>query len=289
MRSSEEAIAGALKGVVSAWLARRGAARMNAPATIAAPYDVEAIRRDFPILARTVYGKPLVYLDNGASAQKPKAVIDAITHAYTDEYANVHRGLHFLSNAATEKYEEAREIGPPLPQCRAYRRDHLHQERHRGDQPRRGELRHGLRRGRRDRALDHGAPLQHRAVELPPRAEGRRDQMGAGRRRRHLPDRRIREAADRPDADRRHHPHVERARHGRADEGGRADRACPRHPGAGRRQPGRGASAGRRARPRLRLLLLHRPQDLRPDRHRRALRQARAARRRCRPSWAAAR
>ena len=72
-------------------------------------YDVEAIRRDFPILSREVYGKPLVYLDNGASAQKPKAVLDAIQHAYSEEYANVHRGLHFLSNAATEAYEKARE------------------------------------------------------------------------------------------------------------------------------------------------------------------------------------
>ncbi|QRM55604.1 cysteine desulfurase [Sinorhizobium sp. BG8] len=72
-------------------------------------YDVEAIRRDFPILSRTVYGKPLVYLDNGASAQKPKVVIDAISNAYSNEYANVHRGLHFLSNAATEAYEGARE------------------------------------------------------------------------------------------------------------------------------------------------------------------------------------
>ncbi|MGQ2902817.1 MAG: cysteine desulfurase [Neoaquamicrobium sediminum] len=73
------------------------------------PYDVEAIRRDFPILSREVYGKPLVYLDNGASAQKPQAVIDAVTHAYSNEYANVHRGLHFLSNAATDAYEKARE------------------------------------------------------------------------------------------------------------------------------------------------------------------------------------
>ena len=72
-------------------------------------YDVEAIRRDFPILSRQVYGKPLVYLDNGASAQKPKVVIDAIAEAYSNEYANVHRGLHFLSNAATEAYEGARE------------------------------------------------------------------------------------------------------------------------------------------------------------------------------------
>ena len=74
-----------------------------------AAYDVEAIRRDFPILSRQVYGKPLVYLDNGASAQKPRAVIDAVAHAYSNEYANVHRGLHFLSNAATDAYEKARE------------------------------------------------------------------------------------------------------------------------------------------------------------------------------------
>ena len=73
------------------------------------PYDVGAIRRDFPILSREVYGKPLVYLDNGASAQKPQAVIDAVAHAYGHEYANVHRGLHFLSNAATDAYEKARE------------------------------------------------------------------------------------------------------------------------------------------------------------------------------------
>ena len=71
-------------------------------------YDVEAIRRDFPILSRQVNGKPLVYLDNGASAQKPQVVIDAVTRAYGDEYANVHRGLHFLSNLATEKYEAVR-------------------------------------------------------------------------------------------------------------------------------------------------------------------------------------
>ena len=77
--------------------------------TPATEYDVEAIRRDFPILSREVYGKPLVYLDNGASAQKPQVVIDAIAHAYSQEYANVHRGLHFLSNAATDAYEGARE------------------------------------------------------------------------------------------------------------------------------------------------------------------------------------
>ena len=71
-------------------------------------YDVARVRADFPILARHVNGKPLVYLDNGASAQKPQVVIDAVAHAYSQEYANVHRGLHFLSNLATENYEAVR-------------------------------------------------------------------------------------------------------------------------------------------------------------------------------------
>ena len=72
-------------------------------------FDVERVRADFPILARQVYGKPLVYLDNAASAQKPNAVLKAIDAAYRREYANVHRGLHYLSNAATAQFEEARE------------------------------------------------------------------------------------------------------------------------------------------------------------------------------------
>ncbi|WP_282151237.1 cysteine desulfurase [Ruegeria atlantica] len=71
-------------------------------------YDVQKIRSDFPILSREVNGKPLTYLDNGASAQKPQVVIDAVTRAYSEEYANVHRGLHYLSNLATEKYESVR-------------------------------------------------------------------------------------------------------------------------------------------------------------------------------------
>ncbi len=75
----------------------------------AAPYDVEAIRADFPILSERPYGKPLVYLDNAASAQKPRAVIERMVQAYEHEYANVHRGLHYLANAATEAYEAARE------------------------------------------------------------------------------------------------------------------------------------------------------------------------------------
>jgi cysteine desulfurase/selenocysteine lyase len=79
------------------------------PARTNGHYDVEAVRRDFPILDLKVYGKPLIYLDNAASAQKPQAVLDRMQHAYTHEYANVHRGLHYLANAATEAYEGARE------------------------------------------------------------------------------------------------------------------------------------------------------------------------------------
>jgi cysteine desulfurase/selenocysteine lyase len=87
---------------------RAAGGRMNDVATSGA-YDVNRIRADFPILATQVYGKPLVYLDNAASAQKPTAVLDRIQQAYTTQYANVHRGLHYLANEATEAYEGARE------------------------------------------------------------------------------------------------------------------------------------------------------------------------------------
>src|SRR3974390_2034910 len=79
------------------------------PAVLNGSYDVARVREDFPALALKVYGKPLVYLDNAASAQKPKAVLDRMDEAYRTEYANVHRGLHYLANAATEAYEGARE------------------------------------------------------------------------------------------------------------------------------------------------------------------------------------
>src|SRR3954470_16897260 len=78
------------------------------PAVSNGAYDVARVREDFPALAMKVYGKPLVYLDNAASAQKPNAVLDRMTLAYQTEYANVHRGLHYLANAATEAYEGAR-------------------------------------------------------------------------------------------------------------------------------------------------------------------------------------
>jgi cysteine desulfurase / selenocysteine lyase len=78
------------------------------PAVKNGAYDVMRVREDFPALALKVYGKSLVYLDNAASAQKPTAVLDRMTEAYRSEYANVHRGLHYLANAATEAYEGGR-------------------------------------------------------------------------------------------------------------------------------------------------------------------------------------
>jgi len=88
---------------MSAVTQRRPAAGANAP------YDIARVRADFPILARTVYGKPLVYLDSAASAQKPRQVIDTITRVYEQDYANVHRGAYYLSMRATDEYEGARD------------------------------------------------------------------------------------------------------------------------------------------------------------------------------------
>src|SRR3954468_12243572 len=79
------------------------------PAVLNGSYDVARVREDFPALSLKIYGKPLVYLDNAASAQKPSVVLERMRQAYTTEYANVHRGLHYLANAATEAYEGARE------------------------------------------------------------------------------------------------------------------------------------------------------------------------------------
>ena len=79
-------------------------AASNTPA-----YDLERVRADFPILARKVHGQRLAFLDSAASAQKPRAVIDAISHCYEAEYANVHRGVYWLSARATQGYEGARE------------------------------------------------------------------------------------------------------------------------------------------------------------------------------------
>ena len=109
LREGPEALQEPLLAAMRAWLAKRAGGRANVTFHRPPPYDLAAIRAEFPILAERPYGKPLVYLDNAASAQKPRAVLERIQHAYTHEYANVHRGLHYLANAATEAYEAARE------------------------------------------------------------------------------------------------------------------------------------------------------------------------------------
>jgi cysteine desulfurase/selenocysteine lyase len=81
----------------------------NTTPGVATPFDVQKVRRDFPILNQRVHGKPLVYLDNAATTQKPQAVIDAMVRSYAEENANIHRGVHLLSERATRAYEEARE------------------------------------------------------------------------------------------------------------------------------------------------------------------------------------
>src|SRR5687767_11337137 len=82
---------------------------MSSKSSVAAAFDVQKIRRDFPILSQKIHGKPLVYLDNAATTQKPQAVIDAMVRSYAEDNANIHRGVHLLSERATRAYEDARE------------------------------------------------------------------------------------------------------------------------------------------------------------------------------------
>ena len=101
-------------------------------------YDVDQIRKDFPILDRRVHGKPLVYLDNAATTQKPRQVIDALVHYYEHYNANIHRGLHTLAEEATAAYEESRLKAGRFINARASRAgDHLHAQHDGGDQSRR--------------------------------------------------------------------------------------------------------------------------------------------------------
>ena len=151
---------------------------------VRAPFDVAAIRADFPILSREVNGKKLVYLDNGASAQKPRAVLDTIQRAYGDEYANVHRGLHYLSNVSTANFEQARETVRRFVNARSDAE--IIFTRNATEAINLVASSYGApayRRRRRDPAHHHGASLQHRAVALPAGTPGCGAEMGADLRR----------------------------------------------------------------------------------------------------------
>ena len=139
------------------------------------------MRADFPILSRTVYNKPLRFLDNGASAQKPQSVLDAVQNSYANEYANVHRGAHYLSGAATEAYEGVREkaaelLNAPGPDNIVFTKNVTESinlvacswaEAHPVGR-------------RRDRHYRDGAPRQYRAVAIAARPQGDCAQGRAG-------------------------------------------------------------------------------------------------------------
>ena len=237
-----------------------------------------------------IYGKPLVYLDNAASAQKPKAVLDRLREPTRAEYANVHRGLHYLANAATEAYEGARENVRGF--LNAERAEEIVFTRNATEAINLVAYTFGRERIKPGDEIVLSI-MEHHSNIVP--WHFLRERQGAVIKWAPVDDEgnflldefeklltpRTKMVAD--------HADVERARHGGAGQGSRQARACARHSGAGRWRAGRGASRRRRARSRLRFLCFHRPQALWPDRHRRALRQARSIWRRCRRSTAAAR
>ena len=238
-------------------------------------YNVARVREDFPALAMKVYGKPLVYLDNAASAQKPNAVLDRMTEAYKSEYANVHRGLHYLANAATEAYEGGRAKVAQFLNAR--RNEEIVFTRNAteainlvayswgeenikaGDEIVISIMEHHSNivpwHFLRER---HGAVIKWAPVD----DEGN-----------FLIDEFEKLLTDRTKLVAITHMSNALGTLVPVKEVTSA-RACARHSRAGRRQPGRGASSGRRAGHRLRFLRLHRPQGLWPDRDRRALCQA---------------
>ena len=255
-----------------------------------AAYDVDAIRADFPALSLEPYGKKLVYLDNGASAQKPRQVIERMTQASYYEYANVHRGLHYLANAATDNYEAARESVRAFLNAgstdeivftksateainlvaSSFGREHIQA----GDEIVLTILEHHANivpwhflRESKGAVLkwvdcdDDGVITADDVIKaITPKTKMIAVTQMSNVTGTVLPIKAIVAAAH-----------------------------AQRHPGARRRFAGRGASRTRHAGPRRRLLRDDRPQALRADRHRRALREEALARKACRPSSAAAR
>ncbi len=209
------------------------------PAVANGSYDVNRIREDFPILGMQVYGKPLIYLDNAASAQKPKAVLDRIQHAYTAEYANVHRGLHYLANAATEAYEGAREKVRGF--LNAGRPEEIIFTRNATEAINLVAYTFGRERLKEGDEIVLSI-MEHHSNIVP--WHFLRERQGAVLKWAPVDDdgnflmdefEKLLDAAHQAG---RAHAYVECARHHRAGEGGGEARARPRHPGADRRQPG---------------------------------------------------
>ena len=242
-----------------------------------AALDVERIRQDFPILTQTIRGKPLVFLDSAASAQKPRAVIDAMVHAMETQYANVHRGLHWMSERTTEAYEAARDAVAGL--MNANDRSEIVFTRNSTEAI--NLLAHSYGRGvmKRGQAVLISGMEHHSNIvpwQLLRDARRHRTAGRADHRRRRTRHGGVRgTAGGRQGRTGGDHPHVERAGHRHAGGTDRQDRACTWREGDVRRLPGDRASQGRCQGAGLRLLCLDRAQAVRPDRYRRAVGQAR--------------
>ena len=233
-----------------------------------------------------VYGKPLVYLDNAASAQKPQAVLDRLNEAYTTQYANVHRGLHYLANEATEAYEGAREKVAAF--LNAGRKEEIIFTRNATEAINLVAYTFGRERIKPGDEIVLSI-MEHHSNIVP--WHFLRERQGAVIKWAPVDDEGnfLLDEFEKLLTPRTKLVAITQmsnmlGTHVPAKEVVRA-RPCARHSGADRRRAGRGASRRRRARPRLRLLCLHRPQALRPDRDRRALRQIRAPRRHAAVQW----
>ena len=220
----------------------------------------------------------LVYLDNAATTQKPRAVIEALVHFYEHHNANIHRAIHALGEEATGRLRRDARQGSPLHQRAATGVHRLHAQRHRGHQP--GGLRLGTREprpGRRDRPHGDGAPQQPRALAAPGAGDGRHRQVHRRHRRGHAGPGRPGQLHRRADEAGGGDPRVQRAGHHQPGGGDRGRGPPPWRRGGGGRRPERAPHAGGRAGPGLRFLRLLRPQDAGPHRRRRPLRPRRAA------------
>ena len=243
--------------------------------------DWSALRADFPILDQQVHGQPLIYFDNAATSQKPRAVIDALVHYYEHDNANVHRGIHELSNRATAGLRSRPRARGPIHQCPERRRNHLHPRHDRRHQPGRAVLgREESQIRRRDSAHRDGASQQPRSVAIA-RPAHRREARLRARHRRRRPARFVqaRFAADEAGEDLFDGPHLELARHDQSGRRPLRPGAQARHHHARGRRAKRRAHAGGRAADRLRFPRVLRPQDVRADGHRRFVWPAGTARR----------
>ena len=257
------------------------------------PLDVERLREDFPILAQRVRGKPLVYLDNAATSQKPRAVIDAVSRFYAAENANIHRGVHYLSERATEAYDGVARAGargsstPRRPREIVFTRGtteaiNLVAQSCGADRARARRRDPDHRRWSTTRTSSPGSCCASRPAPCcaaAPITDARRAATSTHSTR----------LLGRAHAPRRRGARLQRARHDQP--GARDGRSRARAAGvpvlvdgaqAAPHLPVDVQALG------LRLLRLLGPQDLRPDRHRRALRARRRCSKRCRPGRAAA-